>query len=147
MKQQSKDIGIFIIRFSVGIIFIVAGAGKLVNLAGTAQMFGEGIGLPMPMIFASFVMAIEILGGLALVVGVYTHVFAILLAFVMMGALLLVKGSMGYGAMRLDITLLSALVGIALIGPGVLRIGFTKDYNTNRDKNEHIDRQDHIAEN
>lgn len=118
--------GLFIIRLGVGVVFIVHGLMKVVDLSGTADFFG-GIGLPIPLVFAVLVAAIELLGGIALIIGLYTQGAAILIAVVMIGAIVLVKGAQGFiGAAELDFMLLTAAIGIALLGPGDLRLRFRK---------------------
>jgi len=125
-EQTAHNIGLFILRLAVGVIFVVAGFSKLVSLGGTAEFFAGTIGLPIPMVFTVVVMAIELIGGLMLIVGVYTRVAAGLLAAVMLGALLLYKGQQGFQAARIDIALLGAAVALAFTGAGKLRLAFAQ---------------------
>ena len=66
-------------RVLLSILFIIAGFGKLSDIAGTAGWFGS-IGLPMPTATTIVVGLIELLGGLAVLVGFQTRVAAIVLA-------------------------------------------------------------------
>lgn len=66
-------------RVLLSILFIFAGFGKLTAISGTAQWFG-GIGLPLPTVTAVVVGLVELLGGLAILVGFKTRIAAIVLA-------------------------------------------------------------------
>ena len=60
-------------------MFILAGFGKLTAIAGTAGWFGS-IGLPLPTVDAVLVGLLELVGGLAILVGFQTRIAAIVLA-------------------------------------------------------------------
>ena len=55
-------------RILLALMFIPAGFGKLTNIGGTAGYIASG-GLPFPSVLAVLVGALELFGGLALVVG------------------------------------------------------------------------------
>lgn len=55
-------------RILLALMFIPAGFGKLANIAGTAASFASK-GLPFPVVVAVLVGALELFGGLALVIG------------------------------------------------------------------------------
>jgi putative oxidoreductase len=64
-------------RFLISLIFIVSGFNKIVNFAGT-QAYMETAGVPG--ILLPLVIAVELLGGLAVVFGWQTRLAAFLLA-------------------------------------------------------------------
>jgi putative oxidoreductase len=66
-------------RILLSIIFILAGFGKFTGLAGTAGYFGS-MGLPMPMVTAVVVALVELVGGLAILLGFFTRPASYLLA-------------------------------------------------------------------
>ena len=72
-------------RIFLSILFILAGYAKLTSLAGTAGFFGS-IGLPMPMATAAIVGLVELLGGIAVLVGFKTRIAAIVLALFVLAA-------------------------------------------------------------
>ncbi len=76
------------IRIAVGILFIVSGIVKLFIMGPTAvgQFFG-GIGIPAPLFFAYLVGLVELLGGIAVLIGFWTRLAAILLSAVMLVAM------------------------------------------------------------
>ncbi|HMF66274.1 MAG TPA: DoxX family protein [Phyllobacterium sp.] len=65
-------------RILLSILFIPAGFGKLTAIGGTAGYFA-GLGLPVPTVTVVIVGLIELLGGLAILIGFQTRYAAILL--------------------------------------------------------------------
>lgn len=72
-------------RVLLSILFILAGFSKLTAIAGTAQWFAS-IGLPMPTVAAVGSGLVELLGGLAILVGFKTRIAAIVLALFTLAA-------------------------------------------------------------
>ncbi|MDX3926557.1 MAG: DoxX family protein [Shinella sp.] len=70
---------VLIARILLSIIFILSGFTKLTNLGGTAGYFGS-MGLPAPMLVAILVTALELLGGIAILIGFFTRPVAFALA-------------------------------------------------------------------
>ncbi|MDZ4099639.1 MAG: DoxX family protein, partial [Methylophilaceae bacterium] len=74
MNQYSHLVG----RILIALIFIIAGAGKLMDPAGTAgYMQSAGV----PTLFLWPTIALELLGGIAIVLGFQTRMVSYLLAF------------------------------------------------------------------
>jgi putative oxidoreductase len=67
MKAKS-DLLALVGRVLLGLIFVLSGWGKLTGFAGAAGYIASK-GLPMPEVLAGIAVAIELGGGLALVVG------------------------------------------------------------------------------
>jgi putative oxidoreductase len=72
-------------RVLLSILFIIAGYGKLTAIAGTAGWFGS-IGLPLPTVTAVAAGLVELVGGLAILVGFKTRIAAVVLALFVLGA-------------------------------------------------------------
>lgn len=103
-------------RVILGLIFVVHGWMKIQGMDMTVGFFGT---LGLPAVVAYLVAAIEFLGGLAVLLGVFAQCASWLLALVMIGAVVMVKSGMGLvGGYELDLALLGLAVGVALIGPG-----------------------------
>ncbi|MDX8492310.1 DoxX family protein [Mesorhizobium sp. VK22B] len=66
-------------RILLAVIFLLSGFGKLTAISGTAAYFGS-MGLPVPTVTAVVVGLIELLGGLAILVGFQTRIAAWVLA-------------------------------------------------------------------
>ena len=115
--NKKTDIALLLLRIGVGVIFIVAGWGKLTGIEGT-QGFFANIGIPMAGIMAWVVAFVEFVGGIMVLVGAYIRVPAILLAIVMVVAILTVKLGGEFSNMRIDITLLVMCLALFLQGSG-----------------------------
>ena len=114
--------GLTILRVVVGIVFFVHGEQKLFvyGVSGVAGLMGQ-IGIPLPMLSAVVVTAVEFLGGAALVLGLFTRWAAILLAMNMLVAILTVHLKAGFflpNGYEFALTLLGANMALALAGPG-----------------------------
>lgn len=81
----STSVAILVGRILISILFILAGFAKLTSIAGTAGWFGS-IGLPVPTVTAVVVGLVELLGGLAILVGFKTRIAAIVIALFTLGA-------------------------------------------------------------
>jgi putative oxidoreductase len=66
-------------RVLLAVIFLLSGFGKLTAISGTAGYFGA-MGLPVPTVTAVVVGLIELLGGLAILLGFQTRIAAWVLA-------------------------------------------------------------------
>jgi putative oxidoreductase len=66
-------------RILLGLIFVLSGFGKIGGFAGTAAYIATQ-GLPLPEVVAALTVLIEVVGGLALVVGFRAREAAIVLA-------------------------------------------------------------------
>lgn len=109
-----------LIRLGPAIVFLTHGYLKL--LGGehdrTVALFLT-VNLPLPEGLAWFVGAIELLGGLALLTGIFIRPFAALLAVEMAVAIYKVRLPQGFvGAWEFELTLLLVCLGLALAGPG-----------------------------
>ena len=72
-------------RIAIATLFLPAGIQKLIGIEGAIAYFGS-LGLPALAILVWVVIAIEILGGLALILGYHTRVVALGLALFTLGA-------------------------------------------------------------
>lgn len=117
---------ITILRIIVGVVFLAHGYQKvfIYGHAGVAQSFA-GMGIPVPDLTSALIAAIELLGGIALILGIGTRVAATLLALDMLGAILLVHGRNGFflptGA-EFATTLLGASIALAVAGAGAASV-------------------------
>ncbi|CAN5795588.1 DoxX family protein [soil metagenome] len=117
-----------ILRVLVGIVMTAHGWQKLTAMGPAtfgSEMLG-GLGVPLPVAFGWIVTFVELLGGIALIIGLFSRVAALALAGIMVGAILLVKIDLGLIAApdaplpgaELDLVLLAGMLGVALLGPG-----------------------------
>lgn len=116
-----------LLRLGVGLTFFFSGLGKVMGgTDGVAGFFGS-LGIPLPGLMAPFISYLELLGGLALILGLFTRGFSLLLACTMVVAILTAKLgafgeapsiAQGWGEIRIEIMLFIGAVSLALLGPG-----------------------------
>ncbi len=82
-KWCNVDSGLLVLRIGVGAIFIYNGWLKVSDLAGTVGFFGT---IGFAPFWAYLVSFIELIGGIAVLLGIYTRVAAGLLAIIMLVA-------------------------------------------------------------
>jgi len=82
MNQYSHLVG----RILIALIFIIAGAGKLMDPAGTAG-YMQSAGVSTLLLWPTI--ALELLGGIAIVLGFQTRIVSYLLAFFCVAAAVL----------------------------------------------------------
>jgi putative oxidoreductase len=121
--------GLTVLRLVVGSVFLVHGAQKLfqVGLARLAGIFGS-LHIPLPLVSAVFATLVEFVGGIALLLGVFTRWAAALIASDMLVAVLVTYLEPGFfkkAGIELPITPLAAGIALALSGPGAASLGGT----------------------
>jgi putative oxidoreductase len=119
-KMCNQDLGILLLRVVVGVVFIAHGWDKFTGIAGTIAFFGK-LGLPAPEMMAYLVAFVELVGGIAILLGAFTWLAGLLLSIVMLVAIFSVKGTShltGQGGYEFELVLLGACMAIAKIHPG-----------------------------
>jgi len=116
-----------ILRVIAGFLFAAHGWQKFseFTIAGTQASFAK-MGVPAAEAAAPVVATLELAGGIALILGVLTRVFAALLALDMLGAFFLVHAPAGVfaanGGYELVLLLAAGALAIALTGAGRLSV-------------------------
>ena len=111
------------LRVVVGFLFAAHGWQKYneFTIAGTQGAFTQ-MGVPAADLVAPVVATLELVGGIALVLGLATRPIAILLTLNMVGAIALVHAPAGIfveaGGFELVLMLGASALAVALIGPG-----------------------------
>jgi putative oxidoreductase len=114
--------GVLPLRIVVGLVFVAHGGQKLFGfgLAGTAGFLGS-LGIPLPTVAAAGLIAAELVGGLALLLGAGTRIAAAVLAADMLVAILTVHLRGGFfvpDGVEFVLTLLGACVALLGLGAG-----------------------------
>lgn len=96
--EKLKPLGLLLLRWGIGAIFIFAGFPKLFGDSKRAIEVFASIGMPAYMVYVAG--AVEFFGGWLLVAGLFTRVAALLLAGQM--AIAIWKAHMGKGVLALQ---------------------------------------------
>ena len=116
---------LLIARILLAVIFVHAGFGKLTDISGTAGYFAS-YGLPGGVATAAFVGLLELLGGLAILVGFQTSIAAWALAIFSVASALVAHTAWG-DMMQLvqfqkNLAIAGGLLALASYGAGALSV-------------------------
>ena len=117
--------GITVLRVVVGVVFVMHGGQKFFSGFHNVAGFLASVRIPAPQAAAIALTLLEFFGGMALVVGLFTRVVALLLAFDMAVAVLLVHLKNGFfnpAGFEFPLTLLAATLCLAFSGSGVASV-------------------------
>jgi putative oxidoreductase len=95
INQKTAPYAVFLLRVSLGLLFLAHGGLKVFvfTVPGTVGFF-QSLGLPA--VIAYGVMALELLGGVALIIGFYAPYVALPLAVEMLASIVTVHGANGW---------------------------------------------------
>lgn len=102
-------------RILIAWFFIIPGLGKLTGFAG-AVGYAQSAGMPMPEVGVAVGLAIEILGGLALLLGLGTRYAAAILAIFTLAATMIFHAYWSVPAEAVMVTKLLFNKNIAIVG-------------------------------
>ena len=106
------DAGLLVLRIGIALIFIMAGGMKVANLSGTVGFFAT---LGFGAFWAYLVSFVELIGGIAMLVGVYTRFIAIAFSVIMIVVMVITKDPTQLMA---PIMILFANISLILAGGG-----------------------------
>ena len=122
-----RSIGILLARIGFGVIFLAHGLQKAdtQGYSATKAAF-EGMGAPVPALSAFLATWVEIIGGIALIVGILTPIFGALLFLDMLGALFIAHIGKGIwssdGGYEFVLALGAGALLLAAVGAGKFSI-------------------------
>ncbi len=128
MKTDTlSDYGATLLRATLGGLFLAHAGLKyfVFTPAGTVQFF-DSVGVPGALAYA--VLAAEVIGGVALILGVYTRIVALALVPILLGAIFTVHASAGFffsnpnGGWEFPAVWAVALIVQSLIGDGAFAL-------------------------
>jgi len=130
IDARTAPYGALLLRVALGILFLTHAGLKLFVFtpAGTADFFGS-LGLPSALAYVTI--TAEVLGGIALIIGLWTRVIAIALTPILLGAIFTVHGPAGFffdnahGGWEYPAFWTIALVVQALLGDGAFALKVT----------------------
>lgn len=127
MVEGIRSVAFLVGRVAIGVIFFAHGWMKFfqTGLDKVTASFTAG-GIPLPRVAAPAVATLELVGGLALILGFLLPIFGVLLALDMIGAMVFVHGAKGLflenGGFEFVLALASASLMIAFSGGGALAV-------------------------
>lgn len=127
MPEQATAWGLALLRIVLGWTAITHGWVKLTEngIGATGDFFGS-LGVPLPQAAAVLVIAVELIGGAALVLGIATRISGLLLATVMAVALATVHAQQGFfaaqGGYEFVLVLTVGYLAVSLAGPGAMAV-------------------------
>jgi len=122
-----REAGIALLRIILGIVFFAHGYLKFFKMGMDGVVgFFTSLGIPAPAVAAWCVTILEMVGGLALILGILTPVLGVLFAIEMAGVIFFAKRGEGFFAPKgyeFELTLLVSSLALALTGPGAASLG------------------------
>lgn len=117
-----RNIALLLGRIVLGVVFIAHGWLKVDNGLTATTGFFESAGVPLPTLSAIFTIVVEIVGGAALIVGVFTRVVALLLVVPSLGAVFTAHWGSGFfagdGGFEYVLSLAAFSLVVAAVGAG-----------------------------
>jgi putative oxidoreductase len=135
IDSRTAPYAALVLRVTLGALFLAHASLKLFVFtpAGTAKFFGS---LGMPGEVAYLVIAVEVLSGIALILGVWTRYAALAGIPILLGAIFTVHGAAGFfftnprGGWEYPAFWAIALVAQALLGDGAYALRPSRDAET-----------------
>ncbi len=127
IKTSTAPYAALLLRVSLGIMFLAHVGLKIFvfTIPGFVGYFGS---LGLPAVLAYAVVALELFGGLALILGVYAPLVALPLALEMLGTIALVHGAKGWlftnkdGGWEYPAFWAVGLIALYLLGDGAMAL-------------------------
>ncbi len=125
-RSSRTDQALLVLRLVAGTIFAIHGGQKLFTygVAGITAGFSK-MGVPVPGFTAPAVGVLELVGGAALIIGIFGRLVPVLLAIDMTGAIVFVHGKNGFflpTGFEFVLALLGMSVTLALAGLGRISV-------------------------
>jgi putative oxidoreductase len=125
-RPSHVDQASLVLRLVIGVVFAMHGWQKIFTygLGGITTGFSK-MGVPIPGFTGPAVGILELVGGVALIVGLFGRLIPLLLAIDMLGAIIFVHGKNGFflpTGYEFVLVLLGASAALALTGAGQISV-------------------------
>lgn len=125
-SDNFRDWMLLILRVIVGVMFAAHGFQKIGLGADQVASFFSSTGIIFPLFFAYFITYLELVGGIFLILGLFTHWLSKLFAFEMLVAFFMVHINNGIfvdnGGFELVAVIFGAVLVLMAFGPGKFAI-------------------------
>ncbi|MFC3040835.1 DoxX family protein [Virgibacillus xinjiangensis] len=120
--SNRMEVGNFLLRIMLGAVFLANGLSKFQQGIGNTVGWFESIGIPGFLAYA--VAGIELIGGIALILGLGTRIASILMGIIMLGDIFTVKFPDGFlNGYVYDLVLLVIAAHLTLNGSRLYSLG------------------------
>ena len=120
--SNRNEIGTFLLRIILGLVFLANGVAKFQGGIENTVSWFDSIGIPGFLAYA--VGTIELVGGIAIILGLGTRIVSLLFGIIMIGAIFTVNLPAGFlNGYVLDLVLLVLAVHIVLNGSKLFSLG------------------------
>ncbi len=125
MKNSNNiDVALLLVRVGLALVFLAHGFDKWSNMDGTVMFFSS---LHLSAFWAYLIATVEVAGGVAMLLGVFTGWAGVALAATMVGAIGVVKLTKGFvGGYEFDLMLFLSALAISLAGAGKYTLGYLR---------------------
>jgi putative oxidoreductase len=125
---RTADLGPLFLRIGVGLVFLLHGWQKFTEI-GVSNFAGflDSLGVPFADVIAPVQATVELVGGVLLILGLFTRFTVLPLIVIQLGALWLVRADIGFitpstnppgAGAELDTAILAGELCLLFIGPG-----------------------------
>ncbi|WP_199909941.1 DoxX family protein [Paenibacillus sp. CAA11] len=113
--NRNYGIGLLLLRLVLGAVFLAHGITKFQNGIENTVAFFDSLGVPGFVAYATAL--IEVIGGVAMILGLGTRIVAALFAVIMVGAIVTARLAAGFvGGYEFELTLLVLSVALLITG-------------------------------
>ena len=125
-SNAARNIGLFIIRLGLGVVFIVFGSGKLdpgkwAGIGGAMGVYGITFA---PAFWGFMAMVAELVGGVLLALGLFFRPAAFLMFFTMLTATMTkIQGGESFGGFAHPLNMAIVFLGLLIAGGGSIAVG------------------------
>ncbi|WP_291187715.1 DoxX family protein [Dokdonella sp.] len=129
--ERYRDALILLARILLTMLFVISGFGKLTDYAGTVSYMNY-VGAPMPSVAAAVAIAMEVLVGLALLVGFRVRPLALLMMVFVAGTAILghpfwamdaAERALNQTQFLKNLSIMGGLLLLAIVGAGRYSLG------------------------
>lgn len=113
--KRFEDVALFVLRFFLGATFMAYAYKKIIKFDWYSNWFSQTLELPLPMLNLYAVTLVEGLGGLLLILGLFTRAITIPLMVTMLVALFLVNIHNGFPASKFGMEVPLAYISILVV--------------------------------
>ena len=114
-KRVFEDLSLLLLRLFMGGTFIVYVSKKILNFDNYVILFSDKLELPLPLLNLYLVIAVEAIGGVLLLIGLFTRLATIPLIITMITALFLVNLEKGFAASNFGMEIPLAYISILFV--------------------------------